>query len=266
MNAKDFEEYLVRKKTLANDHSFWSKKAKEFSTRYSDLSSFQDDFLFNFLEGKQLLNQSLSVADIGCAVGRHAVVFDKVVGSYTGIDSSPDMIAICRANKEKYGLSHCTFEEMDWKKNEQTYDLVFASMCPAISSIEDVIDFMARSNRYCLVQRIIRQTDNLCDVFGVACRNEAHNHPNYAYGLINILWQLGYVPEVQVKHDVSTEYLTMAQVLDLFEPVIANMEKSEKNCSIQKLQSLEEDDKIALTKITDKLIIFWDKKIFFRRI
>ncbi len=261
MDINQFEKYIERKSKIKHDPGFWDKKAKAFSKSINNIKEYRDDFLFDFLEDKNILFPGISVADIGCAIGRHSVEFNKKAASYTGIDSSSEMIKICNTNKETYSLDNCTFYQTDWKEYDKKFDLVFASMFPDITTIEDVKRFIDLSNEHCLFKRIIKKENELSLIIDESNKNFAHNNPDYVYGLINIIWKLGYIPEVVSSHSVKNEKIEYEEALSLHSESLNNMAEAERDIVLKKLGSKAKDNVIEYKETVTKLIIYFNKKI-----
>ncbi len=261
MDINQFEEYIGGRGKRGHDPGFWDKKARVFSEAVNNIKEYRDDFLFDFLENRNILFPGIRVADIGCAIGRHSVEFNKKAASYTGIDSSSEMIKVCNANKAKYNLDHCTFVQTDWKEYNEKFDLVFASMFPDITTVGDVKRFIALSKEHCLFKRIIREENELSLMIDESDKNSAHNNPAYAYGLINIIWKLGYIPEVIPDHSVKLRQMEYEKALSLYSESLDHMTRAEKDAVLGKLALKTEDKVIAYKETVTELIIYCNKKI-----
>jgi SAM-dependent methyltransferase len=83
-----------------------------------------------------------SVLDICCGPGRLSVLAALKGCTVTGIDSSPAMLELARANAAEFGVADaCDFRLMDWNnvmpgQNLSCADLVIASRCSAMMDIE----------------------------------------------------------------------------------------------------------------------------------
>lgn len=261
MDINQFEKYIASKKKRKNGLDFWDKKAKVFSKAFNNIKDYRDDFLFDFLEDRNILSSKITVADIGCAIGRHSIEFNKKVGKYTGIDSSLGMIKVCNDNKEKYNLSNCNFIQVDWKDYNENFDLVFASMFPGIKTVDDIKRFINLSKEHCLFQRIIKEQDELYLLINGVNKNTAHNNPDYAYGLINIIWKLGYIPEVISSHLVKTKEIEYDKALSLYSSALDSMDQNKKENILKELSSKTNNNIISYTETVTKLIIYFNKKI-----
>ena len=88
--------------------------------------------------------------------------------------------------------------------------------------------------------------------------NKLHsNHKDYTYGLWNIVWKLGYFPEIYLDKYISE---TEKTVIDYMEQIICTDE--EKNKIVKFLKEKEKNGKIISKEYIIKAIIFWDINIF----
>ena len=88
--------------------------------------------------------------------------------------------------------------------------------------------------------------------------NKLHsNHKDYTYGLWNIVWNLGYFPEIYLDKYISE---TEKTVIDYMEQIICT--DDEENKIIEFLKGKEKNGKIISKEYIIKAIIFWDINIF----
>ncbi len=236
MHIAEFEKYIAAGSKKSAEPSFWDAKAQNFARIFGDLDKSKDTVLFDRLLSEKIFDKVKSVVDIGCGIGRHAYHFAQHVDSYLGVDSSVGMLAIAEQNKVKYKLDNCRFSLIDWQDCSETFDMVFASMCPAINSVDDVERLLALSNRFVLIKRFLSDTDSLLQALDIA-GNGAHNNPDYSYGLINIFWQLGYVPQLFTALEEVEKTYTVDEAQDVYKRAFDNLDESERR---QKLKLLSE--------------------------
>lgn len=95
------------------------------------------------------MNENSKVLDIGCGTGRHLLEFSKFTSYVTGTDISSKMLDY--AKEKLKNVSEAKFVHGNWMENftkEKEFDLVFASMTPAITTIEHI-------KRMCLISKNI---------------------------------------------------------------------------------------------------------------
>ena len=112
------------------------------------------------IKEKNLLNENSKVLDIGCGTGRHLLEFSKFTSYVTGTDISSKMLDY--AKEKLKNVREAKFVHGNWMKNftkEKEFDLVFASMTPAISKIEHIKRMCLISKKYCMMERFVYYRD-----------------------------------------------------------------------------------------------------------
>ncbi len=259
MEMKQFERYL-KASSNASDEFFWDSMSQKFADTFADLHATRDNFLFDTLEKTGILYEIDSVVDIGCGVGRHSYEFNRHVSYYLGIDISSEMLKIANKNKNIHCLNNSQFKNMDWHNCDERFDLVFSAMCPTINTVSDIEKMLSISNRYVLFKRFVRDVDSSLNQLSIE-GNTAHNKPEYVYGLISILWHLGYMPEVFKYQEKYNDLIHVDEFLRTYDKFFVNLPKSEKETKISKVMELaDKDGNIINTKYRDYLIVLVDKR------
>lgn len=172
-----------------------------------------------YLRAHGLLSQGSEVADIGCGPGRFVAEFAKTAGHVTGVDLSPKMLELGAAYAKTQGLDNVTFRQEDlntfsvdnagWAGK---FDLVFTSITPAVSTMENLEKIMKISRGYCFNSCFVRWNDELeqqvgRDVFGAGDATPRNNHGHWFYSLFNLLWLQGYYPETAYHRQDQEDYV-----------------------------------------------------------
>ncbi len=259
---KDYESLLQGKKQTSRSAEFWNQKALDFSRRFADLEKSKDTLIFDNEQLLKVFASSDSVLDVGCGIGRHAYHFAKYYPQYLGVDSSEGMIAKALENKDKYQLDNCQFKQMNWRDCQQNSDLVFASMCPDIISVADIEKLLQLSNRYLVIKRFLSDRDSLLDYLDLES-NAAHNSAAYNYALLNILWQLGYMPTVITsQHEWQEEYYSLEEALDAYDYKLNKLDINERNQRVVDLKIMLKDSGVIKSKRkSEYAVTIVDKKI-----
>ena len=237
MNIEEFEKIMQRddKEEKQEDlEKIWDSKSEWFFKRTEKKQeNFSDRLIFKMIKEKKLLNKNSKVLDIGCGTGRHLLEFSKLTPYLTGTDISSKMLDY--AKEKLKNVSEAKFIHGNWMENftkEKEFDLVFASMTPAIR--EEIEKMLGRK------------------------LNKLHsNHKEYTYGLWNIVWNLGYFPEIYLDKYV---YEAEKTVVDYMEQIICT--DDEENKIIEFLKEKEKKGKIMSKEYIIKAIILWDVNIF----
>ncbi len=239
MIIKEFEQFLYRDPSKDGE-VFWDSRATHFAEAFSNENN-RDEALIEMVEQRGILSEVHTMVDVGCGVGRHASYFSKHVDEYLGIDFSGEMIRISKEMKEKHALSNCEFKKCSLQEVQGDFDLVFSAMCPAIQTVEDVEKLLSLSNRFVLVKRFLSDTDSILETMGIVQKG-AHNNPQYTYGLINILWQRGYVPEIHtVKEDKNT-LLPLETIREKYRKVLDEYSENEQAEMLRLVEALADDN------------------------
>lgn len=237
MNIEEFEKIMQRddKEEKEEDlEKIWDDKSEWFFKRTEKKQeNFSDRLIFKIVKEKKLLNENSKVLDIGCGTGRHLLEFSKSTSHITGTDISSRMLDY--AKEKLKNVNETKFIHGNWMKNftkEKEFDLVFASMTPAIR--EEIEKMLGRK------------------------LNKLHsNHKEYTYGLWNIVWNLGYFPEIYLDKYISE---TEKTVIDYMEQIIYT--DDEENKIIEFLKGKEKNGKIMSKEYIIKAVILWDVNIF----
>lgn len=141
------------------------------------------------------------------------------------------------------------------------FDLVFVSMTPAITTIEHIKRMCLISKKYCLMERFVYNREiireEIEEMLGRKLNKLHSNHKEYTYGVWNIVWNLGYFPEIYFDKYI---YESEKTIMDYMEQIICTDE--EKNKIIEFLKEKEKNGKIISKEYIIKAIILWDVNIF----
>ncbi len=159
-----------------------------------------------YLQSRNLLRQEQEIIDIGCGLGRFVAAFARTAGHVTGVDLSDHMAEYGRAYAKAQGVDNVSFQTCDFKTADidalgwrGRFDLVFASITPAISGIAELKKMMQMSRAYCFHSNFVFAREPveqgvLENVLHVAPAR--HWDGRRFYAMFNLLWLWGYYPEV----------------------------------------------------------------------
>jgi SAM-dependent methyltransferase len=132
---------ILKKCDNPKDNSFWDNMAKTYP-HYDDESMSKDvNRILNWARERGVNFENNSVLDIGCGTGTIAIPLALEGATVTGVDVSEAMISLFSADIESLNLKksiqthQSTWGDFNVSK---TYDVVIASMTPAISSTEHI--------------------------------------------------------------------------------------------------------------------------------
>ncbi len=211
-NREDLNYFLSLQENLYPDSpqytaSRWDRRAELWKEerRHQRKDDDRAAVTAAYLLEKGILTPQCSVADIGCGPGRFAAAFARIAHSVVGFDLSEKMVDHGNAYLSHLGLENARllcrdFKKMDIRKDgwEKAFDLVFASMTPAVHSLEGLQKAMDMSRGWCMNVSQVRH-DNLlreqmlAEVFHRSSPERKEGQTFYA--LFNILFLMGYEPE-----------------------------------------------------------------------
>lgn len=150
-----------------------------------------------------------SVLDIGCGPGRVAVPLARRAGRVTAIDSSEPMLAHCRENAGKAGVTNLEIRYLDWMEavpgeNLEKHDIVVASRSVGMYDLKKLSSF---ANKYAVTMcwangpSIPELLDRLFE--GTSDRPKMMpDDRRVSYNIqYNIAYDLGYEPNILVLPD-----------------------------------------------------------------
>lgn len=201
---------------LGESQKLWDLRADDFNSR-SDESEGGNRRrkIIEFLAARDMLRDQGEILDIGCGPGKYSLEFAARAKRVVGIDISPRMIQYARENAVRESRGNTHFELMAWESlrlEEQgwnkKFDLVFASMCPGISSNDALLKMCEASKGSCFMSGFAQRTDALRNelqrvVYGSPPEQQWGKNIYYAF---NILWLAGYYPEI-IYCDTEFEHL-----------------------------------------------------------
>jgi SAM-dependent methyltransferase len=212
-NAVDLHYFIEMQESQPADrpdHSAekWNRRAEAWENeRVHDRKG--DDRVRNteeYLLSRGLLRPDYDIADIGCGPGRFAAAFARSARSVMGFDISEKMVQYGMELAEREGLRNvrlrtCDFQTLDLEKEglKGAFDLVFSSLTPAIHGMNGLQKSMEMSRAYCCNITHVYHRDRLHDRIMREVFNReppARWNGRWFYSLFNVLFLLGYYPEV----------------------------------------------------------------------
>ena len=191
----------------------WNSRAESWSKLLKDDSSFKQSHeervarACEFLRGHDLLRPEHNVIDLGCGPGRFVAEFARTAGHATGLDISDKMLANAEEYARRNGITNTSYITCDFKNADPEeegwvgkFDLVFASITPAVGDAEGLKKAISMSRGWCFVSTFVHNEDTLrsrisTDVFETAPQMKPLNSGYWFHTLFNLLWLDGYYPE-----------------------------------------------------------------------
>lgn len=130
--------------------NFWDTMAKRYP-HFNDASMSKDvQTILSWAEQKGVVYKNASVLDIGSGTGTFSIPLALLGAHVTAIDPSSKMLEILHEDALNVGVSSITTSQSDWNAFEVTepYDIVIASMTPAIHDTPTITKMINASKKY----------------------------------------------------------------------------------------------------------------------
>lgn len=117
----------------------------------------QDFFMKHLMDTGKILKTD-SILDIGAGGGRYALAFAGNCHSVTALDGCRENLELIRHRAKRLNLENISCSSSFWEeyRAEQTYDVTFCSMCPAICTREDILKMEQMTGRLCCVITVMK--------------------------------------------------------------------------------------------------------------
>lgn len=213
-----FENLLKQRELIENDaRTKWNLRAKHFSHTQRNTFSEIPKKVTELMLAKGIL-QGGTVLDIGGGTGRYAIPFSSHAQKVVLTDVAENMLEYAEKNAWEAGVKNMEYRLLDWESAdidslglEKSFDLVFASMCPAIRSKKGLEKMIKVSKGWCWINQFIETKDSGDDIIRKALNLEKekgpHDDRDGVQGFFNLLWLMGYEPEISyIRDKKSMEY------------------------------------------------------------
>ena len=233
MDIKDFDALWTkgRETDLTVVKDLWNGRADSYSKSSFETSRAQaKEQELEMLMEKGMLTPDSSVLDVGCGPGRYAVLLGARAKEVLGVDISERMLAIAAENVKNAGLSNVSFRNLAWDEAELEregfegrFDLVFASRCPGVHNYATLKKLCEASRKSCFLSTFATRTDLVRgELERRLGRVDQDRREGSVYYIFNILWLMGYRPEITyvANNWVNTYSMEEAQneYFAIFEP------------------------------------------------
>lgn len=209
MDMKDFsKQWSNSEKNYNIEEKFWNERAEEFNKKdIEEKESRNFSSILDFIEVGQEAKFE-NVLDLGCGTGFYSIKFSELADYVVGTDISEKMLDYGERNAKAKNRNNITFikkpwselnlEEFQWKEK---FDLVFASMTPAVDSYEDLIKMINCGKGLYFLSGFVERKDSLKDELYkmILPSYNTNHHGKKIYNAFNILWDMGYYPKISYK-------------------------------------------------------------------
>ncbi|TVR91797.1 MAG: class I SAM-dependent methyltransferase [Spirochaetaceae bacterium] len=215
---------------------FWNKRAPQFRRNTTgEAGAGRVAEVFAWLSARGLELSGLSVLDVGAGPGSFTAPLALAGAQVTAIDASPTMIELLHEEMRSAGFSQASSggrpaapaksgdytaftaawedlvpSEHDW---QAAFDLVFVSMCPALSDIDSLQKALSCSRAYLYINAFAgkRESHALYEIWRLLEGTEPPSTPDDAFFLSNLLHTLGYNFELTIYSSSYEEEMTIEE-------------------------------------------------------
>lgn len=209
MDIKCFSDsWSNSKKVFEVEEKFWNQRAEEFNRKDIQKKESRDfSSILDFIEVGQN-DRFENVLDIGCGTGFYAIQFSKISEYVMATDISRNMLDYAKINSETERRTNIDFVKKPWSEFDveelqckEKFDLVFASMSPAIDSYEDLAKMINCGRKLYFLSGFVERKDSIKDELSKIILNSqsSNSNGNKIYSAFNILWNMGYYPKISYK-------------------------------------------------------------------
>ncbi len=228
--------------------NFWDSRAAFFDK--GSKKNIEAVKLVEKFKEKQIITSEKSVLDIGAGTGVYAIPMSKISKSVTTIDIAQNMLDIVEEKAKKENLTNVEIKKVNWVdidlekyKWEKKFDLVFASMSPAIHDYQTLVKMIDASKGYCYLSAWVKRDFKIEDaLFNLVNKSQGKKGVNEdkIYFAFNVLWNLGYHPEVQFQERTRKTTYSIEEAYESYTKKLMIKNK------------LEESDKKEILKYLEK--------------
>jgi SAM-dependent methyltransferase len=206
------------RESRGNGRDYWDSLASAYGKRRSLPEGDRLRQVTELLSVKGALHDRAAVLDIGSGPGVYTLLFAPLVREITAVDSAPKMCAVLNELAESRGLRNIVTANMDWhavKLTEQgwekRFDLVFASLTPAVRNTETLAKMIAASRGFCCLVEFARGYRNpvVAEIWEAVVGTPFPGGGFEAGYAWNYLYASGYLPDIHFIPDFWEEELPL---------------------------------------------------------
>ncbi|WP_057915907.1 class I SAM-dependent methyltransferase [Peribacillus muralis] len=203
--------------------SYQSKGFSKWAKAYNE-SSFsvegreRSERIIKWIENQVLSFQEMSTLDIGAASGVFSIPLAKRGAIVTALEPSTDFAEMLATNVKNHSLDisviNKSFEEMV-ADHKSSYDLVFASMCPAITDWQMVKKAMGLSRKYFYISMMAGPKKNYLmeEILSVIhIEKKICNSSDMAY-LLHLLYLEGYAYQSLIENHKKVTVMSIEDIV-----------------------------------------------------
>lgn len=266
---KYYEKLINMKSEDRNREAFWDAKAKSFSEKQNMLPDTIPEKITQFLVDNNYLHRGTNILDIGGGSGRYAIPMARTAAQVTITDISAEMLKYAKENVLNSGVNNIDYSKLDIKTANirkmgwaGKYDLVFANMCPAISTATDLEKMILASSKWCALGRFTGKNDNVTtsirQALNIPDSPDPHTDRNFTYAFFNILWLKGYTPLVNYFSEETVSEISLEEIISSYSPKFRDTAKEAGKDVEEIISSLAVNDIITVKRRSTLALLLWE--------
>lgn len=219
------EKWQKKEQNVTACTSFWNSRARSYNQDVVLPQTSSNDVV-TMLQKKRILEKGSEVLDIGCGPGRYALAMAKECKEVTALDISQEMLQYLKIHVRKLDLNNVITCKNNWEAIdlveygwEKKFDLVFASMTPGIYNFSTLKKMLEASRGYCYLRGFIQRETDLWDTLEkeiLGENNIGKQKEDKIYYAFNVLWNLGYHPEIVYEKKNWEHQWALEEIVDLY--------------------------------------------------
>lgn len=262
LNTEYFEElWLSDNQKKEPTVELWDFRAEEYNLALStaDAQLNRQKKVQSFID-QGIINEESTVLDIGCGSGQFAVELAKKTRKVVGLDFSENMLSYASENATAAGLKNTEFIHSDWESFHcaESFDLVMASMSPAIDNPEHLYKMIDCSRGFCYLSAFVQRHSSLKEnLYRLTDQNylSQFNKLNFIF---NILWSKGIFPELSYETGIHQRVFPLATAQGIFTREMSVLENPEQVSRIhQYLAAIAENEVVTESLQQRKGELIW---------
>lgn len=137
---------VLKQKTMSpKGREFWNAKARTFP-RFEEGDNNYEARMLGLAKDNGVVFKDKEILDVGSGSGMYTIRLAKEAASVVAVDISDEMLDILQKDAQQQNIKNITYIHSSWDdfSYDQNFDVVFASMTPAIetdASADKLMDF-----------------------------------------------------------------------------------------------------------------------------
>jgi len=251
------------KGTRANEKLFWNNRARNYPLPFEKETYAKTGRLLRLLGRMGVGFKGKKILDIGCGTGVYTLRLAKEAERTLGVDSSPEMLKLFRAEQRRRGIKNVSCLLSSWRAMPASrlagrFDIALASMTMAIKSKADILKMEKTARQRCVYigWAGVRRNALLEKVY--AKHGVKYQAPEGAAIVLKTLKELGRKPAVRYVRDSWEKKASPGETLrDLEVGLKVNGADIDREWVENLLKKMARNGKVRQTTSVRKALITW---------